>query len=153
MYRLFQYRRTTIVRDRLKLFRLYRPLAALFLTRHVTASSRGAPALRQRIENAWSELGAYRKRKTGLKRAWCALFERDGPTTAEIEFGGAFPLDEIRRIACRFPQHASQELLNLVRWADRSEHEESGSQWLTGAEFELFEYIMSEHERLSRRFG
>jgi hypothetical protein len=45
-------------RDRERLINVYRPLASLFLTRHVTQSQGiGAPYLRQRLENARSEFG------------------------------------------------------------------------------------------------
>jgi len=45
--------------NRDRLLRLYRPLAALFLTRHITVCTGiSSPYLRHRVENAWEALGA-----------------------------------------------------------------------------------------------
>jgi hypothetical protein len=71
--------------------------------------------------------------------------------SAEIEYGGGFPLTEITKLACRHPEHADNELLNLINGADRSRYEEAGSDLLTEAEYALFEYIETAHSRLSRR--
>lgn len=75
--------------------KLYRPLSTLFLTCHVTTcTGSAAPRLRHRLANAWEESRAYRRRSTRLKRAWCALFDRQVSTSAEIEFGGNFPMKD-----------------------------------------------------------
>lgn len=79
-----EHRRVVVAQDRKKLVLLYRPLIALFLTRHVTScTSVGAPRLRHRIENAMMELSAYRRRSVGMKHAWRALFDRQSSTSAE----------------------------------------------------------------------
>lgn len=88
------------VRDRERLIHLYRPLASLFLTRHVTTSRGiGAPYLGDRLENARSGFGAYRRRKVGMKRALRALFDRRISPSAEMEFGRDFPLSQIIEFA------------------------------------------------------
>jgi hypothetical protein len=149
----FKRRRVITERDRLRLVHLYRPLTTLFLTRHVTTSTFvKAPRLTHRLENAWSELGRYRRRMVGVKRAARALFDRLSSTSGEIEFGGGFPLAEIIKLVRRHAEHADAELLNLIARADRSRYEEPGGDLLTDAELALFEYIERRHERLSRRF-
>src|SRR6266566_396423 len=79
-------RRAAAERDRLRLVHLYRPLATLFLTRHVTATTGvRAPRLRDRIENAWSKLASYRRHRVAVRRAFWALFDRQISTSAEVE--------------------------------------------------------------------
>jgi hypothetical protein len=149
-----QRRRVAAERDRRRLVNLYRPLATLFLTRHLTASTgTNAPRLRHRVENAWVELGSYRRRTVAVKRAFRALFDRQSSTSAEVEFGGDFPLAEIAKLTRRHAEHTDAALIEFVRRADRSRYEEPGSGLLTDAEFELFEHITAEHDRLSRKFG
>jgi hypothetical protein len=143
-------RRLARARDHDRLLNLYRPLIALFLTRHVTTcTGRASPYLRHRISNAWQEVGVYRRRWTGLKRAWRALFDRQVSSSAEIEFGGDFPLSDIVRTVRDNSQHASVELIRLVNRADRSRYEEPDSSLLTDAEYALFSYIDAQHRRLS----
>jgi hypothetical protein len=91
----------------------------------------------------------YRRRWTGLKRAWRALFDRQVSSSAEIEFGGDFPLSDIVRTVRDNSQHASVELIRLVNRADRSRYEEPDSSLLTDAEYALFSYIDAQHRRLS----
>lgn len=147
-------RRRLIAHDRKRLINLYRPLASLFLTRHVTVSTGiSAPYLRHRLENARSELDAYGRRTVRLKRAWRALFDRQASSTAEIQFGGDFPLSQIIDMVKRKPGHADPELLRLINHADRSRYEESDRGLLTSEEYALFEYIDREHHRLSQRAG
>jgi hypothetical protein len=140
-------------RDRLRLIHVYRPLASLFLTRHVTSSSAVLePRFRGRVENAWAALNSYRRRTVAVKQAFRALFDRRISTSAEVEFGGGFPLTEIVTLTRRQAKHADAKLLNLVAWADRSRYEEGTSGLLTDAELELFDHIQDEHQRLSRKF-
>jgi hypothetical protein len=142
--------KASIERSRQKLMCLYRPLASLFFTRHVTiVSACGAPRLRHRVANAWLELGAYRHRMVGVKRALRALFDRQTLTSAEVEFGGEFPLMEIVELTRLHAEHADTALLTLVRRANRSRYEDRGSDFLTDAEFALFQHINAEHDRLS----
>jgi hypothetical protein len=149
---LLERRRRALAHDRDRLRSLYRPLAALFLTRHVTVcTGRASPYLRQRLENAWAELGAYRRRSAGLKRAWRALFDRQVSSSAEIEFGGDFPLSKIIDLVKKEAGHADAELFRLVNRADRSRYEEPDRTLLTDEEFALFEHIDVEHRRLSGR--
>jgi hypothetical protein len=145
-------RALSLARDRETLTHLYRPLFALFLNRHVTiATGTGAPRFRHRWENACAEIGAYRRRSVGLKRAWHALFDRQSSTSAEIEFRGNFPMAEILKLVRTYSNYADVELLELVRRADRSLCEEADSSLLTDEELTLFQHILGEHERLSRR--
>jgi stalled ribosome alternative rescue factor ArfA len=144
--------RQSQVYDRERLLKLYRPLATLFLTRHVTLCTViGAPKLRHRIEKARAELGSYRRRSVGVKRAWRALFDRQISTGAEFEFGAKFPLSEIVGLAKARAAHADPELLDFVNRADRSLYEKPDRASMTDEEFALFEYIDAEHRRLSAR--
>lgn len=147
-----EHRRMKAERDRLRLVHLYRPLITLFLTRHLTTSTGvSAPRLRHRIENAWAEFGRYRRRTVRLKRAARALFDRQSSTSATIEFGGAFPMSDIIKLARRHSEYADSALLNLIAHADRSRYEEPGGDLLTDEEFTLFEYIERRHKQLSRK--
>lgn len=145
-------RALSLAQDRETMIHLYRPLYGLFLNRHVTVSTgTAAPRFRHRWKNACSEIGAYRSRVVGLKKAWGALFDRRSSTGAEIEFGGDFPAADIRKIVQKNYRYARLELLELVRRADRSRYENAGSSLLTNEELSLFEHIHREHERLSRK--
>ena len=143
-----------LANGRERLNQLYRPLAALFLTRHVTTSTGiAAPRFRHRWANAVQELGAYRRRRVGLKRAWRALFDRQSSTSAEIEYGGGFPMGDILKLVRQRATAADPTLLQLVRRADRSRHEDPATCLLTDEELALFEHIHCQHERLMRQVG
>ena len=139
--------------DRLRLERIYGPLAALFLQRHVTTCTGIlAPKLKHRLANAWSELTAYRRLSSGVRRGIRAMFDRQASTSAEVEYGGDFPLTEIRERIVAEPMLAGPELLHLVRRADRSHYEDAPSPGLlTDEEYALFVYIHAQHGRLTRR--
>lgn len=140
-------------RDLDRLEKLYRPLISLFLNRHLTTSTGiAAPRLSHRLANAWDELGAYRRRRTGVKRAWRALFDRQESTSAEVEFGGDFPLSEIVSLVRENSIHASRELNLLVRRANRSRYEEPGLSLLTDEEVHLFQHIDRKYRQLSSMF-
>jgi hypothetical protein len=145
-------RRRSLTLDRERLLNLYGPLAALFLTRHVTICT-GTWSLRHRLENARAELGAYRRQSVGLKRAWRALFNRQTSSSAEVEFGGDFPLSQIVKLVKKEAAHADAELFRLVSRADRSRYEEPDPALLTDEELSLFEHINVEHRRLLARVG
>ena len=91
------------------------------------------------LNELWSDL-RYRLR---------ALFDRQTLASAEVEFGGEFPLMEIVELTRLHAEHADTALLTLVRRADRSRYEDRGSDFLTDAEFALFQHINAEHDRLS----
>lgn len=141
-------------RDRECLIHLYRPLNALFLTRHITVSTGSAsPHLRHRLENAWEELGSYGRRSRRIKRAWRALFDKQRSSSAEVEYGGGFPLAKIIDLVRTNVRYAKPELQDLVNHADRSQYEEFDRALMTDAEYALFEHIDREHRRLSTRVG
>jgi hypothetical protein len=151
---LLERRRRSLAQDRERLVDLYRPLASLFLTRHVTVcTGSAAPYLRHRLENAREELGACRRRTVGLKRAWRALLDRQVSSSAEIEFSGEFPLSQIIDLVKKKARHVAPDLFRLVNRADRSRYEEPDRGLMTDAEFALFEHIDREHRRLSKRVG
>jgi hypothetical protein len=151
---LVERRRRSLALDRERLLNLYGPLAALFLTRHVTiCTGTASPYLRHRLENARAELSAYRRRSVGLKRAWRALFDRQTSSSAEVECGGDFPLSQIIERVKKEAAHVDAELFRLVNRADRSRYEEPDRALLTDEEFSLFQHINVEHCRLLARVG
>ncbi len=132
--------------------RLYAPMRALFLTRHVTSGSASlAPYFRQRLTTAWR-----RARQRRFREAWRAVWDkRETEESAEIEFGGSFPLDAILALLHGNEQYADERLLNLIRRADRSRYDErsqddTGS--LTEDELALFHHIARESARLGKKF-
>jgi hypothetical protein len=141
----------SVARDREKLTDLYRPLFVLFLTRHLTIANGVGSPLRHRWKNARAEIGSYERRSVGLKKAWHALFDSQSSTSAEIEFGGAFPMAEILKLVRKHSNHADVELLYHVARADRSRYEEAGSDFLTDEELALFQHIDRQHDKLSSR--
>jgi hypothetical protein len=146
--------RRSVAIDRERLLSLYRPLAALFLTLHITTCTGTASNfLQQRLQNARAELGAYRRRSVGLKRAWRALFDRQISSSTEIEYGGDFPISEIIKLVRKKAAHADAELFDLVNQADRSRYEEPDRAFLTDEEFSLLRHIDGKHRHLSARVG
>ncbi|UYO41843.1 hypothetical protein KQX62_11340 [Rhodopseudomonas palustris] len=137
-----------------RLIYLYRPLNALFLTRHITVcTGEASPYLRQRLENAWDELGSHGRRSRRLKRAWHALFDKQRSLSFEVEYGGGFPLAKIIDLVRTDVRYAGPELQDLINRADRSQYEEYDRALMTNAEYALFEHIDREHRRLSARVG
>jgi hypothetical protein len=145
--------RTSADHNRKRLVNLYRPLSNLFLTRHVTISTGiNAPYLRYRIKNAWVEITSRQRYAVAGRRAFRALFDRQRSTSAEIEFGGTFPLTEIMELARANAKYADRQLLLNIAHADRSRYEEASNGLLTDDELALFTYIDGEHKRLSKKF-
>ena len=141
--------RATKARERL--MKVYRPIHALFLDRHVTSSSAIlAPRIGDRLRNARKKLRGQRYSLRRLELASRALGDRGVLTSAEVEYGGEFPLHEIKGIALANLEQADERLLSLIRRADRSRYEEPGQSVLTDEEFALFNHIHAEHKRLSR---
>ncbi|NEH59816.1 hypothetical protein GR198_29250 [Rhizobium leguminosarum] len=90
----------------------------------------------------------------GLTSAsWRARFDRQISSSAEVEFGGEFPMLEIADLVRRNAQHASVELIRLVNRADRSRYEDPDLSLMTDAELALFIHIDGEHRKLSSRAG
>jgi hypothetical protein len=139
--------RKRLDRDRERLLNLYRPLNSLFLTRHITVSEVTVP-LRMRLTKVVEELNSPKGR---LKRALRALLDKQLSSSAEVEFGGDFPLGKIIDLLNKNAEYAQPALSDLVRRADRSRYENYGQALLTDEEFALFEHIDSEHRRLSAR--
>jgi hypothetical protein len=141
--------------DRLRLEQIYAPIAVLFVRRHVTACTGvSAPRLKHRLSNAWTELFRYRRAFVGVRRALRAIGDRQESTSAEVEYGGDFPMKEIHARVVANPALAGPVLLNMVRRADRSRYEDGpGSGLLTDEEYALFEHIHAEHHRLAKRFA
>ncbi|MCB5205116.1 hypothetical protein LH464_21855 [Neorhizobium sp. T786] len=140
-------------RNRERLFNLYRPLAALFMTRHMTmVEARAYPNLRSRIIHAWDELGFYRKRSVGIRHAMKALFDRGISTGAEMDYYCDYPMKQIVEIVEANGSHVSAGLMLLVARADRSRHEDPGQTGITDEEIALFNHISKRHEYLSQRY-
>jgi len=90
--------------------------------------------------------GTFRK----VLAAWQALGDRRISTSAEMEHGSTFPLDQIKALLRSSPDCAGSTLLNLVRQADRSHCEDQPQDSeVTKDEYTPAEHIFAEHERLS----
>jgi hypothetical protein len=140
---------------KLRLAKVYRPLMVLFTDRHLDAATGIlAPHWRHRLKNAWETFISRRRVKAKLKGAWRAIWDRMESTSAEMEFGGSFPLEKIKEIAFAGQEHADGDLLDLIRRADRSRYEELPSDAaVTDAEYALVEHIFREHASLERFVG
>lgn len=140
--------------DRRRLEEIYAPIAVLFARRHVTTCTGVmAPRLKHRLSNAWTELFRYRRASVGVRRALRAIGDRQESTSAEVEYGGDFPMREIHDRVMANPALAGPVLINLVRRADRSRYEDGPcSGILTDEEYALFEHIHAEHQRLATRY-
>lgn len=119
------------------------------------ASSVHYPYLRQRAQRAWRSV-----RNREVKRALQALWNKgESKPSAEIEFGGGFPLQEIKQILAGKEYLADSELIWAVTRADRGRYErwDSGSHpsagTMTGEDLALFEHIVEQYEELGRRFA
>ena len=75
--------------------------------------------------------------------------------SAEVEFGGTFPLDKIKQIIHTNIIYADEELTNLFRRADRSKYENpiDDHYLLTDEEFALFLHIVKTYSKLTRIFS
>lgn len=135
-----------LLRKRFEL--LYAPMFSLFLTRHVTSAKAVLAAYsKQRLKNAFAEAS-----RGHFVRAIKALVDRkETKETAEVEFGGPFPLDQIHAILSGHESYADEQLLDWITRADRSRYEESDEDGLTDSEYGLFRHIAATHSRLNRR--
>lgn len=134
-----------------RLTKLYRPMLALFSDRHLTASSAiHAPYLKDRVANALEILRSRRGLVRKVSGAWRALGDRRVSTSAEMEYGGAFPLEEVKSIMRGATDCADAELINLIRRADRSHYEDQPDDGeVTEDEYALAEHSFAEHDRLT----
>ena len=131
---------------------LYAPLYALFTTRHITSCQTVlAPYFRTRFRNFIEQI-----RRRRIRYAFVVLFDKKKTKeTAEIEFGGVFPFNEIKQIIQSNVAYADEELLNLLRRAERSRYENPSANHysLTDEEFALFCHIADTYSKLNRIFS
>jgi len=89
-----------------------------------------------------------------IRYAFVTLFDKKKTKeTAEVEFGGVFPLGEIKQIIQANVAYAEHELLiNLFRQADPSKYENPSADHycLTDEEFTLFRHIIDTYSKLNR---
>ncbi len=132
---------------------IYSPLLSLFLTRHIT-TTQGIAAGYFRIRIMFF----LRHLKRGnLKESITSLWnKRKTKIGAEVEFGGAFPFKEIKKIVLGKEKYMDNKLLNLIRTVDRSLYEgyydTNDDNILTDEEYELFLHISEEHYKLNKKF-
>jgi hypothetical protein len=139
---------------------LYAPLYAELMNIHVvTATSVLAPKFRDRWENAVDKLRtiksrslSIRRRRAVLKAAWTALFDRqETEERGEVEYGGAFPIDEIDRLVRDNPLNCDDTLLTLVRRAISTRIENGVSPHdVTPDDVRLYRHIFQQRDRLKR---
>lgn len=144
----------TAEREKLKYNHLYGPLRMLLLDCHITTvTGGGARRFSQRLKNAYEELSAYKRYKTGIRMAFRALFNKQEFQSSEVEYGDDFPLPQISKLAKEQSQYADEGLLNAIKRAKRSLYEDpSDGSLLTEAEYELSVWIYEQYRRLSRKF-
>ena len=134
---------------------IYAPLFGLFITRHITYSSgRGAKYFRQRFANARRTLIDDRSPLMAVR----ALFDQQHTgISAEVEYGGDFPLREIQQQVRGREDLADRALLLAIASADRAEYERAYSRkhdgLLTDEQFQLFNHICTQHASLSASLG
>jgi hypothetical protein len=137
-------------RERERFEKIYAPMYALFITRHITTSSSiGAPYFSQRIENA-KELFERKKYWRALK----ALFDKKhSEPAAEVEYGGAFPMAQIHKIVKGNEMYCDEKLLILIARADRSHYEDMPSdREVTSAQLALYERIIDRHRVFNKKY-
>ena len=138
-------------RERYRFREIYAPIYGLFTTCHITmASACGAPHISQRVRNSFKILIDKQRPLAAVR----ALFDKqDLGTSAEVEYGGYFPLSEITEHLRGKEHYADKILLNLVARSNRSQYEDMpGDGQLTDADIRLFNHICREYEKLSNRF-
>ena|ERR1035437_7374612 len=135
---------------------IYSPLQALFLTIHVASSQDiRAVSLRIRLLNSWHFL-----KKGKIKGSVITIWDkRKTKVGAEIEYGGSFPFEEIKKIVYGNEQYADKKLLNLISNVDRSSYDHAlfdpdkfDNSILTDEEFELYDHIVNEHYKLNKKY-
>lgn len=146
-------RRAYRKRDQKRFAKIYRPLACLFITRHVEICvGVGAPTLAQRMACARSELFHYRSKWVGLRQAARALIDRRTTTSAEMALGTEFSMKAIIARVQANSEHADARLLQLMRRADLSLYEGRGDGILTDEQIALIKHISDTHDALAAKF-
>lgn len=136
--------------------RLYAPMLDTLHDVHMTmGTGQGSPFFRQRLRNAHELLsfgGARAHRR--VVNAWRALSDRQQlPTTGEVEFGGAFPIDRISALARKYRDLADDRLLTLVRQAERSRIEDQRHPSdLSEEDCALVEHVSRQYDQLRQLF-
>lgn len=136
---------------------VYAPMRKLLIEKHLTtAIFVKYPFFRQRLKRATPYF-----KKLKLKKGFEILRDKNGgKPSAEIEFGGKFPLDSIKEILNQNIAWADSKLINLIQHADRSRYEghydpsENNRRYsneLTNDEFELADYIFETFNKLNKK--
>jgi len=138
---------------------IYVPLRKLLMDKHITKCSAVLPSkLSDRFNRALPMISNFK-----IKSVFQILFGkyRTKPIV-EVEFGGRFPFEEIKKVVSSSCEYADAEILSLVESADRSKYElryesedESGElegNILTEEESELADYIYEEYYRLNKKY-
>lgn len=130
---------------------VYAPLRTLLLDKHITTVvGVHYPRVLQRIRRAWPYL-----RRFNLKYGFKILSDKYGKPRSEIEFGGHFPLKQIKEIIEKHGEWADSKLLGLVQKADRSKYESYDEYEfsLTEEELTLADHIWDMYDQLNKRFS
>jgi hypothetical protein len=126
----------------------YAPMFAELIAIHITiVSGTGGPRFTDRLENAWTKFVGIKRRSAAIRAAWKALFDRLTDETGEVDYGGQFPLEKLRRIVHRGLAFADIQLVTLICVAEQARR---GAQfhagYLTTEDIKLYRYIMTEHD-------
>jgi hypothetical protein len=136
--------------------KLYAPMNALFITRHIYTQEYGQRSLPLYWEKRWGNtnqlLGSGQ-----LFRAIGSLFDKDVRIELpDIEYGDIFPLAEIQRILQGNEAFADMKLLELLKVADKYRREFQGKEKIlsiTDAEYKLYEHIVLTTKKMRSLFS
>ncbi len=146
-------RKAKAVRDTQRLINVYRPVSALFLTRRPSmAQAIVYNTFSRRLAHARREFHHYAKWPAKIRNGWRALFDRGVSASWAIENGSGFPIAQTIAIVEANPRDVTQELLNLVGWAEASRAEDPGCAFLTEGEIALFLHVTRQHAVLSKQY-
>src|SRR5690606_34702820 len=133
------------------------PLRKLLIDKHVTtAIAVKYPFFNQRLRRAFPYLKKF-KFKEGLRTL---NDQYGGNPSAEIEFGGDFPLETIKEILNDNIAWADSRVIDLIQRVDRSRYEEQFnpngnirrySTELTDSELEIIDYIFETFDKLNKK--
>lgn len=149
-------RKKEVLQNRYEL--IYVPMLSLLLDKHVTSAIAVLyPTFKKRLKRSY---GLFKKKK--FNKGYIALWDKYGKKpSAEIEWGGEFPIKELSDILESNLEWTDEKLLYLIQRIKRSYIENSHMDYyvdwshphnnsLTESEFELYNHIHDMYKRLNK---
>lgn len=140
-------------REEHRYFKIYAPLFAELMKIHITTSGGlGAPYFSQRVAHAWMKLTGIKRKWPATKRAWKALFDKIPlHPTGEVDYGGIFPIDAIKKVIHANLVYCDDQLLNLMgRATDTRINDSIGSGDLSTEDVRLYDHIVEQRDWLRK---